>query len=303
MMNTLRFIKRPVLLLSFVLVLLGHTAVFNYGQAGETTAQKNFETARKNFEAEPSEENTIWLGRRTAYLGKYDEAIDIYTKGLQQFPRSYKLYRHRGHRYISTRRFKQAVRDFQKAAELVKGRPLETEPDGLPNAKNIPVSNTQFNIWYHLGLAYYLQKDFDNAAAAYRECLKWSNNDDCLVATTHWLYMTYRRNGDAAAAKKILEPIKEKMNIIEDRDYHNLLLMYKGIKTPESLWKMSSKKTNPSDLTGPSVGYGVGNWYYYNGQKETAKEVFKRVLAGGNRAAFGYIAAEAAVKQGLGDRI
>lgn len=98
-----------------------------YGQGdAQKKALENYETAKKNFQANPDEDNTIWLGRRTAYLGKYKEAIDIYTRGMEKFPKSYKLYRHRGHRYISTRQFKKAIADFKKAAELVNGQPLET---------------------------------------------------------------------------------------------------------------------------------------------------------------------------------
>ena len=40
-------------------------------------------------------------------------------------------------------------------------------------------------------------------------------------------------------------------------------------------------------------GYGVGNWYLYNGKLDQAKTVFRRVLAGSYWPAFGYIAAEA----------
>jgi photosystem II stability/assembly factor-like uncharacterized protein/tetratricopeptide (TPR) repeat protein len=215
----------------------------------KSKAQMNYEAAKKKYEANADEENTIWFGRRTAYLGKYNDAIQIYTKELETFPDSYKLYRHRGHRYISTRQFAKAIDDFKKAAKLVKGKPLEVEPDGLPNAANIPLSNTQFNIWYHLGLAYYLTGDFKQAVSAYRECLKWCKNDDSLVATTHWLYMTYRRMKKKAKAEKVLAPINEKMTIIEDHDYYQLVLMYKGLKTPEEL-------SNPKNAGEDAAGSG-----------------------------------------------
>ena len=58
----------------------------------------NLAVARKNFDANQSEENYIWLGRRTAYLTRYNEAIDIFSEGIDKFPVSYRLYRHRGHR-------------------------------------------------------------------------------------------------------------------------------------------------------------------------------------------------------------
>lgn len=255
-----------------------------YGQDdAQKKAIENLEVAARNYKADPSEENTIWLGRRTAYLGKYKEAIGIYTGGLKKFPKSYKLYRHRGHRYISIRQFPNAIADFKLAIQLIKGKPLEIEPDGLPNAANIPLSNTHFNIYYHLGLAYYCLQDYKNAAAAYEECLKWCKNDDSRCATIHWAYMTYRLMKKKLEAELLLTPIHEKMKIIEDFDYFNLVLMYKGIQKPAELEK-----------TGTSAAsmYGQGNWYYYNGNLSKAREIFKKMLSAGKSAAFGYIAAE-----------
>jgi hypothetical protein len=47
-----------------------------------------------------------------------------------------------------------------------------------------------------------------------------------------------------------------------------------------------------TELAMATQGYGVGNWYLYNGQLEQAREIFKRVLQTKSWAAFGYIAAE-----------
>lgn len=261
------------------------------------TPLENYQVARKNYESNANEENTIWFGRRAAYLGNYDEAIAIYTRGIEKFPDSYKLYRHRGHRYISTRKFQQAITDFKKAAELVKGQPLEIEPDGNPNPSGIPVSNTQSNIWYHLGLAYYLQADYRNAVSAYKECMKWANNDDLIVCTVDWLYMTYRRMGKKEDALKLLDIIKEKMNLLENHAYHKRLLMYKGLLKPESLLN-PGKEASEYDrkLNFVTQGYGVGNWYYYNGSKKKAIEVYEKVIRADFPSAFGYIAAEVDLK-------
>ena len=127
-------------------------------------AQQRFDKEFNNVEA------IIWLGRRTAYLAHYKEAIFTFSDGIEQFPTDPRLYRHRGHRYITLRCFDAAIADLEKAAKLIKGKPDEIEPDGLPNARNIPTSTLQSNIWYHLGLAYYLKGDFRRALSAYREC-------------------------------------------------------------------------------------------------------------------------------------
>jgi len=209
-------------------------------------------------------------------------------------PNYAKLYRHRGHRYITVREFDKAIADLEKAAKLIQGVPDEIEPDGAPNQYNIPTSTSHSNIWYHRGLAYYLKGDFKNALRCYLECMKFSQtNDDMLCTTSDWLYMTYRRLGKADEAKKVLEPIQENMKILENFSYHKRLLMYKGLVAPDSL--LDTK--NATDLDIATQGYGVGNWYLYNGQTERAKEIFERVIKGKYWAAFGYIAAEADLKR------
>src|SRR5439155_9844842 len=116
--------------------------------------------AQRDFDANPdSADAIIWLGRRTAYLGRYREAIGIFSEGIRKHPDDARMYRHRGHRYITVRRFRDAVKDLEFAALLIRGKPDEVEPDGQPNARNIPLGSLQSNIFYHLGLAYYLSGD------------------------------------------------------------------------------------------------------------------------------------------------
>jgi tetratricopeptide (TPR) repeat protein len=252
-------------------------------------------SAQAEYDQDPTDpERIIWLGRRLAYLWRYQEAIAIYSKGIELHPNYAKLYRHRGHRYITIREFGKAIVDLKKAAKLIEGVPDEIEPDGAPNKYNIPTSTSHSNIWYHLGLAYYLKGDFENALRSYPECMKFSKiNDDMLCATSDWLYMTYRRLGRAAEAQKILVPIHENMKILENYSYHKRLLMYKGLIPPDSLLDTQ----NSSDLDIATQGYGVGNWYFYNGQIERAKEIFEKVIKGKYWPAFGYIAAEADLKR------
>ena len=252
----------------------------------------NLAIALKNFEGNPSEENYIWLGRRTAYLMRYNEAIKIFSDGIKKYPNSFKLYRHRGHRYISQRKFDEAISDFEIAVELMKDVVIEIEPDGQPNKLNQPLSSVQFNIWYHLALAHYLKGEFDLAEKAYLECMKVSNNDDLITATVDWLYMTYRRNGKPEEAKKLLEKITDSMNIIENDSYYKRLAMYKGTLPVDSVLTVNASNTD-IDLSLATQGYGVGNWYLCQADTAKAKEIFERVVAGKHFSAFGFIAAEA----------
>jgi tetratricopeptide (TPR) repeat protein len=251
--------------------------------------------AQQRYKANPNDaEAIIWLGRRLAYPGRFREAIQTFGEGIRKFPKDARFYRHRGHRYITVRRFDLAISDLKKAASLTKGKPDEVEPDGQPNARNIPTGTLQFNIWYHLGLAQYLTGQNKEALNSYRECLKVSKNPDALVATTHWLYMTLRRLNRPGEAANTLVPISANMEIIENAGYHRLLLMYKGIISPESLEQEALKQEgSPGSY---SILYGVGNWYLYNGRRAEAQALFRKMLEGNQWTSFGYIAAEAELR-------
>jgi tetratricopeptide (TPR) repeat protein len=246
--------------------------------------------AEKALAENPNDpEALIWLGRRQAYLWQYQDAIATFTKGIERFPDNPKFYRHRGHRFITTRQFAKAQDDFEKAASLIKGQPDEIEPDGAPNAAGKPRSTLQFNIWYHLGLAYYLQGNYEKAHDAYVECMKVSNNDDSIAATSDWMWMTLMRLGRKADATKVLERITPEMDILENQSYHRRLLMYKGLDKPEALLDTATADAT----TIATQGYGVGNYYFVNGDTARAREVFEKVTSGAGWNAFGFIAAEA----------
>jgi len=233
----------------------------------------------------------IWVGRRQAYLGRYQQALRTFRRGFEVHSEDARFLRHSGHRLITLRRIDEAVSDLGRASNMIRGQADQVEPDGLPNARGIPTSTLQFNIWYHLGLAHYLLGDFEAALGAYRECLAVSKNPDALVATSHWLYTILRRLGRDDEAAAVLEPISEDMDIIENQSYHELLLLYKGLRTAEDLM---GPAMSDAEASGPAVAYGVGAWHLYSGREDLAWGVFRAILAQRDQwAAFGYIAAEA----------
>jgi tetratricopeptide (TPR) repeat protein len=263
----------------------------------KTRLEADLAKAQADYDRDPaSVEAAIWLGRRLAYLGRFNDAIAAYTRGIEKHPNEPRLYRHRGHRYITIRKFALAVTDLRKASELVAGKKDEIEPDGAPNKAGIPRSTLQSNIWYHLGLAQYLSGDFAAALPSYREGMNVSKvNDDMLVATSDWLYMTLRRLKRDDDARQVLEPIREKMDVLENTAYHQRLLMYKGLRTPESILNLNTA----DDVQIATQGYGVGNWYLVSGDRVKAKEIYEKVVAGRAWGAFGYIASEADLKRGF----
>lgn len=257
--------------------------------------EQKLQEAKEQHSRLNNADSYIWVGRRMAYLGSYKEAIAFYTLGISGSEAAGgadpRLYRHRGHRFITIRCFDDAISDFEKAAKLIKGRPDEIEPDGQPNAKNIPTSTLQSNIWYHLGLAYYLKGDLKNALRAYRECEKVSKNNDMRVATAYWQYMTLRRMGKPKDAARVIAPFSGTIEVIENDDYLKLIKLNRGETRAEDL--LASIGGDANTLASASLGYGIGNYFLYNGDNEKARAVFQRIVGGNQWSSFGYIAAEA----------
>jgi len=232
-------------------------------------------------------ENIIWLGRRIAYTGDYLKAIDVFTKGIDLYPKNPRLFRPRGHRYISIREFDKAISDLKRASFLISGSENQIEKDGLPNARNIPVSTLHGNIYYHLGLAYYLKQNYEKAFAAFLKCKATGENPDNLVSSTHWIYMILKRMGKDKLAEESLTDISENMDVIENISYHNLCLFYKGLKSESDI---SSEEFTPSTS---AVNYGIANWHFARGDKQTAVDMWKKMIQNNSWSSFGNIAAEA----------
>jgi tetratricopeptide (TPR) repeat protein len=236
--------------------------------------------AKARVAADPKNvELLLTLGRTEAAVWRFQDAIATFTRALEIAPADARLYRQRGHRYISARRFDLAVADLKRASQLNDG---------------------DFDIWYHLGLAHYLRGEFAEARAAYEKCYAVAQQnraaaadtegrDDSLIAISDWLYMTCRRLNKPADAARVLDAITPESKVKENKSYFDRLLFYKGLKKEEELLNLKAA----TDLEIATVGYGLGNWHLSNGNGAKADEYFRRIVAGQYWPAFGFIAAEA----------
>lgn len=235
-----------------------------YAQADEkgevAAAEKKLAANPKNIDL------IIALGRAQATIWRYKDAIQTYTRGIEIHPNNAMLYRHRGHRYISTRQFDKAVKDMERAAKL---------------------NDKDFDIWYHLALAQYLRGKFDKAAEAYERAYSVADKDDSRIAASDWIYMSYRRAGMKGEAERALARITPDMKVEENKSYFDRLMLYKGLKKESDI--MHDKLT---DLELATIGYGIANWHLYSGDKAKAKELFEKIVSGKYWPAFGFIAAE-----------
>jgi tetratricopeptide (TPR) repeat protein len=249
---------------------------------------ENLTRAHADWQAAPDDEQAIiWYGRRLAYLGRYREAIGIYSTGLRLFPDSHRLRRHRGHRYLTVRQISNANDDLTRAARMIEQRPDEIEPDGAPNARGIPTSTDHTNIWYHLGLAQYISGDFRSAYDSFTHCASRSTNDDMHVAAAYWRFLSHARMGELDAAREEITFVTPHLEIIENDAYFRLLLLYSGQSSREEI------ATPVDGVQNATLHYGLAMWDMLNGRSAEAYEQFERIVAGPAWAAFGSLAAEA----------
>jgi hypothetical protein len=87
----------------------------------------------------------------------------------------------------------------------------------------------------------------------------------------------------------LLASITPGMTILENEQYHHLLLYFKG-DFDEACLRGDTSATDSA-----TVLYGIGAWALLGGEDATAVATFQEVLATPQWAAFGYIAAEAEI--------
>lgn len=235
-----------------------------------------------------TEEDYILIGQQLIGSNRFKASVDNYTEGLSKFPDSFKLLRHRGHRYISIRQLDNAIADLNKAEELIRNQPDVPEYD----ATGHETGTYQHWIWYHIGLYYFLNQAYIQAAPAYEKCLAASRNDKNIVGATDWLYNTYMRLNEQDKAQQLLEAITPDMDTDREHPYFRRVMLYKGVITPEELVDVNQDpaKTSVGDVT---KMYGLANWYAYQGDKEKAMKLYEKIVQSESGwPGFAYAAAE-----------
>ncbi|MDE0828370.1 MAG: hypothetical protein OSB03_04150 [Vicinamibacterales bacterium] len=250
--------------------------------------ERDLSEARSLWSAEQNEANAIWVGRRLGYLGRYSEAIEWFSARLQEFPDSYRLLRHLGHRRISLRQFASAEADLTRAWALARDHPNRIEPDGAPNTFNIPRSTDHGNILYHLALAIHLQGRWEESANAWTACQEAATNDDSRASALNWRYQALMRAGRPHEAREMVSKARSDWDVIENHAYLDLCLLYAGRLGLSDV--LGSGSDAIQDVT---RRYGVSAWRYAAGEVEGAQAEWTALVESGPWNAFGVIAAEA----------
>jgi tetratricopeptide (TPR) repeat protein len=227
-----------------------------------------------NTELEKDPKNiTILMKKATEQVAGWDYqgAIDTYSKAIAIDPFKAILYRWRGHRLINVRMIAEGVADLELSSRL--------DP-------------TNWETWYHLGLGQFLMGDHERAQYTYAECKRYAPTTEDCIAVAAWTWRNFMRLGKRKDAEKAISFIKKDMATGENFAYHRCLLMYKGILSPDNVFSYE----NPSDIDKVTIGFGLGNYFYVNGDKEKARSSWEEVVKEAYWPAFGFIAAETALR-------
>jgi tetratricopeptide (TPR) repeat protein len=234
-----------------------------------------------------SEDDFIEIGKQLVATARYKEAVENYTTGLNKFPESFKLLRHRGHRYLTLRKLDLVVKDLLRARDLIKSQPDSWEYD----AESKKTDTYQHQIEYHLGVFYFIKGAYKEAVAAFENSLKDAHIGNEIVGTTDWLYNSYQRNGQRKEGEELLATITPDFNADHEQAYFRRIMLYKGVIKPKELVDetASPEKMNVQDVTRL---YGLANWYGFQGQNQKAKELYARIVQSNSWPAFAYLASE-----------
>ncbi|MEV5769632.1 hypothetical protein AB0L34_34495, partial [Micromonospora sp. NPDC052213] len=104
-------------------------------------------------------------------------------------------------------------------------------------------------------------------------------------------YMALRRLGRTAKAEEVLDRFRT-VDLVDEPHlvgYEGRMKLYTGEIGPDELWAMC----DGNSLKTVTQGYGLGNWHYYNGDVDKAREVFDGVLKTRVTHAFAYLAVKA----------
>jgi tetratricopeptide (TPR) repeat protein len=247
------------------------------------------EQARRASEKSPNDAGLLLnLGRAEDSFLRFQASVGTYTAGIQKFPNDYRFLRYRGQRYISLRKFPEAIADLTKAAKMVR---------------------TSFDASYYLGIAYYLNGDHDKSQAELgrceaqmrkpldvqedllgsRNCESLREDPNFLVPLQYWRFLALRRAGKMDEAKQYLESeVSALLEIKASRAFYDLLLFAKGSREINDMLRGANEGSREY-LTRAS---GAATFLFTEGERAQACNIWSRVAMDTNWDHLGVINAE-----------
>ncbi|MDR1603795.1 MAG: hypothetical protein LBS10_03255 [Gracilibacteraceae bacterium] len=205
----------------------------------------------------------LWLekGLELTAQNLHYEAVEAYSLGLYHDGSQAELLLARGRRYISLRRWPEALADLAAAARL--------QPDSFDN-------------WYYQGVTQTLSGDYCRAAAAFERCLPIVRGGDGsnLAPVAVWLWLLYTRLGRRRDAETVIAGVtRETPELAAAPSYRKIALLYKGDAAPEGF--IDESQLENGDPRGPlyyiTETYHLANYYYMHGNTEASNALLRKL--------------------------
>ncbi len=230
------------------------------------------QSVRARTELTEDDYHTIGLAHIMAY--RFRDAIDNYTEGLEKYPDSFQLLRHRGHRYLNVRETEKAIADLMKADELIGDQYLDVMEY---NSDGSQKGTFKFWVGYHLALYHIFNQQWEEAADAYRICLENAALPNNVSGASAWLYMVYQKMGESEKAEALIAPLDENFEGDQDYIYFRRIMLYQGRITPEDLMDLE-KPVDQWTGREMTIAYGIADWYEQQGDTQKANEIYRNIL-------------------------
>ncbi len=234
-------------------------------------------------------------GKKCLRLGYVENALQVLSKGIDQFPNTADLYFWRGVAGVQGRQFQTAVNDLWKAGKAVEGqRGVKGITDRSEDEVKIDAS-LPYLIYHWMGLAFQSQGDYSNAEKMYEISGDFSTNSDLYCRAYYWQYQAFRRAGRDADAASILESVSPDMYIsTSTRPYLDALLYFKGKLGEKDLVDLdATPQSSPEAASWTVRAYAVAVKAKLDNQEERYFKVLERIVATPFWNQSAYIAAEA----------
>lgn len=240
-----------------------------------------------------SEEDYISISRFLVSTGRFKAAVENFSEGIEKFPNSFKLLRHRGHRYLNLRQPDKGLVDLVKAEKLIRAEPETWEYD----AAGKPTATYQHQIWYHIGLAHFLKREYNESATAYEKSLQYTKEGNNIAGASDWLYNAYQRSGQQAKIPNLIKPFTLDFAIEDPTySYYRRLLLFNGVIKPQELVD-ENLGLDQLSLGNVTELYGLADWYRYQGDTAKANVLCKKIVQSNDWAGFAVACAELDVKE------
>lgn len=218
--------------------------------------------------ADPKNVDALFaLGMAQTAIRQIREAIATFTQAIAIAPTQARLYRQRGHRYVS-------IGEFAKArADLTRGASLDS---------------MDYGIWYHLGVVHFQAGEFAEAAKAFARGRTMPPNANEYLGSTDWLWMSLARAGRKAEADAMVRSLPDTVKLPDNYAYARRIRLYRGELTPEAV--VAGGDT--SAVQQATLNFGVAQWHLVAGNTAAAKANLEAAVATKGWPAFAYLLAE-----------